>query len=246
MNWKLFIFVGFAFAFVTILALAQINTKISFELITFPQFAPTLAYLFTILLFRDLHIPIKINFNKTILAKSFIAILFPLALFTIAYFIGTIIGIESKIQNNLFSIIIVSLFGIVIGAIAEEIGWRSFFQPRLEQKHSVFISSIIVGLIWGIWHIGHYQNGLIFMLGFIVFTISFSIIVVYLQKDTKNNLIIPSLFHVSINIGGIIYFYDEAFIFVNIQLVLINSIVWLIAAIIITICGRRYYFVKAK
>jgi membrane protease YdiL (CAAX protease family) len=243
MNRKLVLFVVFNFIFITILAVIQIVTGIGFDKITLPQFAPTLAYLLTILLFKDLYKPIIIKVNKIILVKAFIAIIFPLALFTLTYYIGKLFGMDLKIQDNLFSIIIVSLLGIIIGAIAEEIGWRSFFQPTLEQKHSPFISSLIVGLIWGIWHIGHFRNGPVFMLIFLVFTISVSLIIVYLLRNTQFNLIISSLFHASINIGFTILFYDG---FENIKLFFINSFVWFITAIIITIIGRKYYFIKAK
>jgi len=243
MNKKLVLFVIFAFVFVAILAIVQIATNLSFEIIALPQLAPALAYLVIILLFKDLYTPIVININKTVLVKAFIAIIFPLAIFTSSYLIGKLIGIDLKIQNNLSSIIIATLLGFTIGAITEEIGWRSFFQPTLEQKHSVIISSIIVGLIWGLWHIGHFRNGLLFMLGFLVFTISCSIIIVYLLKNTKYNLIISSLFHLSINISFAIFFTDG---FGNIKLFLVNGIVWLIAAILTIICGRKYYFIKAK
>jgi membrane protease YdiL (CAAX protease family) len=219
------------------------TANIGFDKITLPQFAPTLAYLLTILLFKDLYKPITITFNKIILVKAFIAIIFPLAIFTLMYCIGMLMGIGVKINDNLFQIIITGLLGMIIGAAAEEIGWRSFFQPTLEKKHSVFISSLIVGSIWGMWHIGHYINGLIFMLGFLVFTVSVSIIIVYLLRNTQYNIVISSLFHLSINIGFTIFFTDG---FGNIKLFLINSFVWLIAAIIITICGRKYYFIKAK
>ncbi|GBU27803.1 hypothetical protein R84B8_01344 [Treponema sp. R8-4-B8] len=241
MNRKLVFFVVFVFVFVAVLAFVQIVTNLSFGIITLPQFAPTLAYLLTILLFKDLYKPIIINLNKIVLIKAFIAIIFPLVLFSLAYFIGKLLGIDVKISDNLFSILITSIIGIVIGGIAEEIGWRSFFQPTLEKKHSVFYSSLIVGSIWGVWHIGHFQNGPIFMLGFLVFTISVSIIMVYLLKNTKYNIIISSLFHISINIGFVIFFTDG---FGNIKYFIINSIVWLITAIIITICGRKYYFIK--
>jgi len=243
MNWKLFLFVVFAFVFITILAVIQMAVNLGFDKITLPQFAPTLAYLLTILLFKDLYKPIIINFNKITLVKAFIAIIFPLGLFTLTYYIGILMGIDVKIKDNLFSMIIVSLLGIIIGAVAEEIGWRSFFQPSLEKKYSVFISSLIVGLIWGIWHIGHYRNGLIFMFGFLVFTISVSIIIVYLLRNTQYNIVISTLFHVSINIGFIVFFTDG---FGNIKLFLINSVLWLIAAIIVTIYGKKYYFIKAK
>jgi len=243
MNRKLILFVVFAFVFITILAIFQMAINLGFDKITLPQFAPTLAYLLTILIFKDLYKPIIINFNKTILAKAIIAIIFPLGLFALTYFVGTLMGVDIKIKDNLFSIIAVSILGIIIGAAAEEIGWRSFYQPTLEKKHSVFVSSLIVGLTWGLWHIGHYRNGLIFMLGFLVFTISVSIIMVFLLKNTQYNIIISTLFHVSINIGFTVLFTDD---FGNIKLFLINSALWLITAIIITICGRKYYFIKVK
>jgi len=243
MNWKLILFVVFAFVFIAALAVFQMAIHLGFDKITLPQFAPLLAYLLTVSLFKDLYKPVIINFNKTILAKAIIAIIFPLGLFTLTYYIGTLMGMDIKIQNNLFSIIVVGILGIIIGATAEEIGWRSFFQPTLEKKHSVFISSLIVGLVWGMWHIGHYRNGLIFMLGFLLFTISVSMIVVYLLKNTKYNIIISTLFHVSINIGFTILFTEG---FGNTKLFLINSALWLISAIIVLICGRKYYLMKTK
>jgi len=239
MNRKLALFVVFAFVFITILAVIQVVTKLGFDIITLPQFAPTLAYLLTILIFKNLYRPITININKIVLLKVFIAIIFPLALSSISFFIGKLVGIEITIQNNISSIITAGLIGIVIGAAAEEIGWRSFFQPSLEQKHSVFVSSLIVGLIWGLWHIGHYRNGPVFMLGFLAFTISVSIIIVFLLKDTQFNILISSLFHTSINIGFMIFFSEG---FENIKYFLLNCFVWLITAVIVTICGRKYYF----
>jgi len=243
MNRKLILFVVFAFVFITILAILQMTVKLGFDKITLPQFAPTLAYLLTILIFKDLYKPIIININKTILIKAIIAIIFPLVVFALTYYVGTLMGADVKISNNLFSILAVGILGIIIGAAAEEIGWRSFYQPTLEKKHTVFVSSLIVGLTWGLWHIGHYRNGLIFMLGFLVFTISVSITMVYLLKNTQYNIIISTLFHVSINIGFTVLFTEG---FDNIKLFLINSVLWLITAIIITMCGRKYYFIKAK
>jgi membrane protease YdiL (CAAX protease family) len=228
MNKKLILFVVFAFVFITILAFIQIVTNLSFGIIVLPQLAPALAYLVTILIFRDLYRPLVIGINKTVLAKAAIALIFPLALFFAAYCIGKLLGCDIKVQSDISLTINIGLIGIIVGGITEEIGWRSFFQPTLEQKYSVFISSLIVGLIWGIWHVGHYQNGPLFMLGFLVFTISVSIVMAHLLKNTQYNLIISSLFHISINIGFSVFFYSG---FGDIKYFLANSLVWLIAAI---------------
>jgi uncharacterized protein len=46
-------------------------------------------------------------------------------------------------------------FGLVIGLRAgffEELGWTGFAIPRLRQRHSVFMSGLILGVVWGLWH----------------------------------------------------------------------------------------------
>lgn len=202
-----------------------------------------MAFILIVLIFKDLYRPITIQINKIILLKAFIALMLPLKLFTITYFIEILTGNTVKIPDNVFSTLITGLIGMLIGATTEEIGWRSFLQPTLEQKYSVFISSLIVGIIWGIWHIGHFKNGPIFMLGFLIFTISMSMVMMFLLKNTKHNILISALFHFSINIGFGIYFTEG---FENIKLFLINSSVWLIAAIIIVLCRKKYYFIKEK
>jgi len=243
MNWKLILFVVFAFVFVAILAMVQMATNLSFGIIVLPQFAPLLAYILIVIIFKDLYIPITIQFNKNILLKAIIAIILPLGLFTISHFIGKLMGNNIKIPENVFSILIVGIIGMIIGATAEEIGWRSFLQPKLEQKHSIFVSSLIVGIIWGIWHIGHFMNGIVFMLGFLIFTISVSMVMMFLLKNTRHNIIISGLFHFSINVGFGIYFTEG---FENINLFLINCSVWFIMALIIIICCKKYYFIKEK
>jgi membrane protease YdiL (CAAX protease family) len=239
MNLKLSLFVVFVFMFVTILAIVQMAVHLSFGIITLPQFAPAMAYILVAMLFKELYRPITIKINKIILIKAFIAIIFPLVLFTSAYYVGKLIGMDIKTGSNLFSVITTGILGIIAGAVTEEIGWRSFFQPTLEQKHSVFVSCLIVGLTWGIWHIGHFINGPLFMFGFVVFTVSVSVIIVFLYKNTQNNIIISSLFHASINIGFTIYFTNG---FENIRFFLIISFVWLLAAVIVLLCGNKYFF----
>lgn len=34
----------------------------------------------------------------------------------------------------------------------EELGWTGFAVPRLRRHYNVFITALIVGLLWGVWH----------------------------------------------------------------------------------------------
>jgi membrane protease YdiL (CAAX protease family) len=51
------------------------------------------------------------------------------------------------------------LLVIFLIAIGEEYGWRGYLLPRLLKKYSVFHSSLILGLIWGLWHFPAYLIG---------------------------------------------------------------------------------------
>lgn len=113
------------------------------------------------------------------------------------YLIGafTIDQIKQIVQLNSMSIPTFILLTIIntyvasvsinaIYAIGEEIGWRGFLQQRFESLGLNFAtSSLMVGLIWGIWHasaiilLGHNypENRIIGVLLFTLFTISASI-----------------------------------------------------------------------
>jgi membrane protease YdiL (CAAX protease family) len=34
----------------------------------------------------------------------------------------------------------------------EELGWRGFLQPRLQQRYSAVGSSVAIGVLWAVWH----------------------------------------------------------------------------------------------
>ena len=42
--------------------------------------------------------------------------------------------------------------GAAVTTILEEIGWTGFAVPRLRRRHSVPMTGLIVGVLWGLWH----------------------------------------------------------------------------------------------
>jgi membrane protease YdiL (CAAX protease family) len=108
-------------------------------------------------------------------------------------------------------------FGAVLGALAtalaltpvifgEELGWRSYLQPRLLASRPV-LGAVTVGAIWGTWHLPavllglepHQHGGWSIAL-FPWFMIPFSIILGWLWQRT-GTVWVPALAHSSVNVA---------------------------------------------
>jgi membrane protease YdiL (CAAX protease family) len=46
-----------------------------------------------------------------------------------------------------------SVMGLLAGTIGEEFGWRGFAQPRLQTRYGALTASILIGLVWGTFHL---------------------------------------------------------------------------------------------
>lgn len=102
--------------------------------------------------------------------------------------------------------LIVPFFLFDAVANGEEIAWRGYVLPRLQAKHSALVSSLIVGLIWGVWHLPKYLSHwntvsfLFVMLGILARAVLYT----WLYNNTKGSLLLTTLFHASGNTGGIL------------------------------------------
>ncbi|MGH1465138.1 MAG: lysostaphin resistance A-like protein [Cognatishimia sp.] len=44
-------------------------------------------------------------------------------------------------------------FNLILGPLGEELGWRGYFQDRLSPNIGWLIASLLVGVIWFVWHL---------------------------------------------------------------------------------------------
>ena len=92
---------------------------------------------------------------------------------------------------------------ITLIAVGEEYGWRGFLLPRMLKKFNLFYSSILVGLIWGIWHFPAYLIGtgvplqMNFMV-FLVWVLLGSLFMSWIYYNTKS-VLTSILAHISAN-----------------------------------------------
>jgi membrane protease YdiL (CAAX protease family) len=99
---------------------------------------------------------------------------------------------------------------LIGGAIAEETGWRGFALPRLQEKRSALSASVIIGLIWGAWHLPislvpganfPVELNLTLFAVFVLNAVFISIVMTWLYNNTGGSIFICYLYHALLNTG---------------------------------------------
>jgi hypothetical protein len=135
----------------------------------------------------------------------FVLIVYPMGAVIAGEIAGAFTGVPVKIQNwaHLYLLLLPALI-VDPGPLGEELGWRGFALPRMLERWSPLSASLILGLIWGLWHLpaffisGLAQNRMALPV-FLLATISVSIIDTWLFLRTNGNLLLPILVHLMTN-----------------------------------------------
>jgi uncharacterized protein len=91
---------------------------------------------------------------------------------------------------------------LIIGPLSEEIGWRGYALPRLQTRWNPLASSLIIGLVWGLWHLplfmmigtSQHEIGIPFI-SFVIGMMANSIFYTWLYNNTKMSLWSAILLH---------------------------------------------------
>ena len=56
----------------------------------------------------------------------------------------------------------------ITAQVGEELGWRGFAQPRLMRRHQPVMVNMVIGTLWGVWHLPDFfaDEGVLGSLGF--------------------------------------------------------------------------------
>jgi membrane protease YdiL (CAAX protease family) len=83
-----------------------------------------------------MYIPIIVYFNKKIIVKSIFAIIIPALIMSLSYLIIKVFGIDIVFNNigENWLLIYPMLLAQLLGAIGEEIGWRSFYKQHWKKR----------------------------------------------------------------------------------------------------------------
>ena len=207
------------FTFILVAIIGSINLALfpsSFNYaLMFPQWAPALAALIVVGITNGKS-GISELFQKSSIKTSsikwtIIAILIPLVCCCLSYIAFVFAEHRQWVAPTLprtLGSYAICFAATLFGSHGEEIGWRGFMLPQLNKKYSLFASSLIVGLVWGIWHL-RFQVGLSAFGLFILGVISYSFLISWLCSKTKKSIFVAIVFHTVINMCSLILFEKE-------------------------------------
>ena len=72
------------------------------------------------------------------------------------YLLGSMVGwdvVDPSLLRSALTAAPVAIFSASLSAIGEEIGWRGFLWPLLRGRSGFWISSLIIGVIWWVYHV---------------------------------------------------------------------------------------------
>jgi membrane protease YdiL (CAAX protease family) len=106
---------------------------------------------------------------------------------------------------------------LIIGTVnGEELGWRGFALPRLQAKYDATTSSLILGLIWSVFHLplfftltGSSQSDWLFI-SFLISTIAMTILYTWMYNNTRGSVLLAYLFHAAANTWSQVFAIDHA------------------------------------
>lgn len=120
---------------------------------------------------------------------------------------STVIAYEIFGTSAYLPLYILPFFIIDFIANGEEIGWRGYVLPRLQAKYGALASAMILGVIWGVWHLPKFLThwNTISFAWFMVHTVAASVLYTWLYNGTKGSLLLVTLFHATSNTAGIFF-----------------------------------------
>jgi membrane protease YdiL (CAAX protease family) len=91
------------------------------------------------------------------------------------------------------------------GPLGEEAGWRGFLLPRVLERHSPLGASLLVGLIWAVWHVPVFlRNEFSTLHGTVIFTgtiVCYSVVMAVLFLHTRQSVLLAIVIHWTFNVS---------------------------------------------
>ena len=130
-----------------------------------------------------------------------VVLLFPFVLQLVAIGVPTLLGLTS--MTFAFPVGAV-LSAIIFAGLGEELGWRGFALPRMQARKPAFAASLLLGILWGLWHLPlriAMANTPVGFIDSVLFLTAYSVLFAWVYNNTNGSLFLMVLFHAVFDIA---------------------------------------------
>jgi membrane protease YdiL (CAAX protease family) len=101
-------------------------------------------------------------------------------------------------------VLVTAVYMLIFVALGEEVGWRGYALPALQARYGALLASLILGVLWGLWHLPVFFNpdtlysNLPFFL-FLSYLIPFTILITWVFNSTGGSVLVAMIVHAFMN-----------------------------------------------
>ena len=139
--------------------------------------------------------------------------LIPIVLYALSVMSTALFGYqfeEINFKEGIVSIVPLLLIALPFGPLGEELGWRGFFLPKLLEKYTIWKSSLILGIVWTVWHLASFtlpgvtipsvfEVSLWTLFLYLLMTIAEALLYTYVFLKTRGSVFIAIILHTVFN-----------------------------------------------
>jgi membrane protease YdiL (CAAX protease family) len=114
---------------------------------------------------------------------------------------GVLIG---EMPSTVLTLLVNGVYMLIFVTLGEEVGWRGYALPALQARYSALLASLILGVVWALWHLPVFFNpdtsysNLPFFL-FLPFIVLMTVLITWLFNSTGGSVLMAMFFHAVIN-----------------------------------------------
>jgi membrane protease YdiL (CAAX protease family) len=115
--------------------------------------------------------------------------------------LGVLIG---ELPSTVLTLLVNAVYMLIFVTLGEEVGWRGYVLPALQARYSALLASLILGVLWALWHLPVFFNpdtsyiNLPFFL-FLPFIVLVAVIMTWVFNSTGGSVLMAMFFHAVIN-----------------------------------------------
>lgn len=124
----------------------------------------------------------------------------------LSVFTGAVLLDSSVLSNPIVAIVAFGIILLTAGPLQEEFGWRGYALPRLQRHFNALVSSLVLGVLWWLWHLplvfipDKFMVSTPWLFGMLmVEMVLVTILFTWIYNNTGGSILATMLFHTSMN-----------------------------------------------